>query len=80
MTFIVFCLDEAAYNFNWTTNYGNWIVFVVYASFVLFGQILFTHFFLRKKSSSSKYLHCILGGGVFGFMLAVAFFLFIMKS
>lgn len=79
LTFLVFCLDEGANNFNWITNYGNWIVFVIYASFVLFGQVLFAHFILKKKNTSSTHLLCILVGGLFGFMLAVAFFLFVIK-
>lgn len=79
LTAIVFCLDEGNNNFDWATDFGNWIVFVVYASFVLFGQILFAYLLSKRKKIKSAHLISILCGGLFGLSMAIAFFLFILK-
>lgn len=77
LTTLVFYIDEGAYNFDWTTNIGSWIVFVIYAAFVLFGQALFAHFLLKKKFLKSRNFISIIGGALFGLALAIMFFILV---
>lgn len=40
VTSFLFFIDEGLYSFRWMTNWGSWIVFVIYAIPILMGQLL----------------------------------------
>ncbi len=76
ITFLLFFVDEGYYNFNWMTNIGSWIPFVVYLLAIFSGQWLFSALLLKKYQGPGKLYLSILGGATIG-ILVVAFGIFI---
>ena len=40
LTFFLFYIDEGYYSFKWMLSLGNWVVFFIYVSLLLGGQLL----------------------------------------
>ena len=74
ITMYLFYLDEGYCNFYWMRHMGNWIFFMIYGSFFLFGQLLVKHFMLGAYSGILQtLLACIIGSGL-ELMMAMALF------
>jgi hypothetical protein len=66
---LLFYIDEGYYNFNWTKQFGNWIIFFVYALFLFLGQVFTYHVLLRKYVSKDKNILASIIGAPLGFGL-----------
>jgi hypothetical protein len=74
ITMYLFYLDEGYYNFYWMRNFGNWILFLIYGSFLLFGQLLVKRFMLASYTGLLQtFLSCIIGSGLELMMAMVLF-------
>lgn len=73
LTTFLFYIDEGYYNFNWTRNIGNWIMFVVYAGSMFLGQTLTEKFILKKYTGNSKSILTSLIGIPLGVLILFAF-------
>jgi len=75
ITMYLFYLDEGYFNFMWMKNFGNWIFFMIYGSFFLFGQLLVKRFVLKNYTGLLQtILSCIIGSGL-ELMLAMILFI-----
>jgi hypothetical protein len=74
ITSYLFYLDEGFYSFMWMRNIGNWILFTVYGSFFLLGQLLVKYLMLRGYTGFLQtFLACIIGSGLELMMAMVLF-------
>lgn len=69
-TFLVtnffFYIDEGYFNFSWMTNWGNWVMFVVYFAFIYTGQWALTKIAWRFEPSPLSYIFGITLGTFIG--------------
>ena len=54
LIFFLFYIDEGYYNFNWMSNFGNWIAFIIYLAVFSLGQIITFLFILKKYKGNYK--------------------------
>lgn len=73
ITFMLFYIDEGAYNFKWMRDAGNWIPFVLYTSGMIGGQVFIHQLFLKKQSGKHKLVFTALLGIPLGILFTIAF-------
>jgi hypothetical protein len=73
ITFLLFYIDEGAYNFTWMNNVGNWIPFALYISGIVGGQVFINQLFLKKQNGKHKLLFTALFGVPLGILFTIAF-------
>ena len=44
-------VSEGSLTFNWVSNVGSWIVFILYAVFIFMGEIFVSNILFRKHQS-----------------------------
>jgi len=68
---VLFFIDEGYYNFNWMTNIGNWIAFIIYVSAIFLGQLLFSKLLLKNYHGLGKTLISVIGGSTIGILVVI---------
>ena len=76
-TLLITYFDEGNNNFEWMNNPLDWLSFIVYASGILFGQILLEKKILKRYSGKGKVMMSVFGGIVIGIPIALIFFLIV---
>jgi putative effector of murein hydrolase len=74
ITLFLFFIDEGNYNFEWMANWGNWIVFFVYAFPVFFAQVLFSKIIFGKVKKFGNTLRSIFIGSLTGLTFVIGVF------
>lgn len=77
-TFLCF-IDEGNFNFNWIYNWGNWVVFIIYAFGIFSGQILAQHFLFKKLETVERIVLSFVIGGAVGLIAVILMFIMILK-
>jgi Na+/glutamate symporter len=75
VTFLLFCIDEGAYNLDWMSSPVNYVFFGVYVIGLLMGQIIINLVVLMKYRGSRKTLITCLAGIPLGLFLTIGMFL-----
>ena len=70
ITLFLFFIDEGFYNFNWMSDPGNWIAFVIYISLIFGSQFVVYWLFSQLKVSRRKLGWSIVMGTVIALLLA----------
>lgn len=52
VTLLVLFISEGGLTFNWVTNIGSWIIFIIYAVFIFMGEVFVSNILLRKHQSA----------------------------
>lgn len=64
-------IDEGSLTFNWMTNIGTWIVFIIYAVFIFMGEIFVSNIVLRKHRGVLHTILSIATGSGLGIIFVV---------
>lgn len=73
LTLILFFIDEGYYNFNWMTNVGNWLMFVVYVGGIFLLQIIADQLLFKKLSTQLRVALSVLLGLPLGVCSVIGF-------
>ncbi len=71
ITTFLFFIDEGFYNFNWMTDIGSWIAFLIYAPAIFVGQVLVFKFGMGNLQGKTKTLLSIVLGAILGLIFVV---------
>lgn len=73
LTFILFFIDEGYYNFNWMTDAGNWLMFVVYAGGIFLLQTIADQLLFKKLTTQLRVALSVLLGLPLGVSVVIGF-------
>lgn len=71
ITFLLFFIDEASFNFNWIFQFGNWIAFIIYVIPLILGQVAIYKLMPRRFRNTGNTILSILVGSFLGILLIV---------
>ncbi len=71
VTTFLFYIDEGNNNFNWITNWGAWMIFMIYVLPLYFVQWLLFTFLLKRLKKPIGVILSISFGLIFGLMFGI---------
>jgi putative effector of murein hydrolase len=74
ITLFLFYIDEGYYDFRWMNEPGNWLAFLIYATVIFLGQLLFFKVLFRNYQGGAKTILSIICGSILGIFLLVMIF------
>ena len=64
-TFVLFFIDEGYYDLRWMKNFGNWLFFVLYATFIFLIEFALYTLLFKKLARDNR----IVASGIIGVIL-----------